>query len=74
MTLYTVEHIVRMERRLEQLEAQVQAVRELHRPTTDEEAVATGDEWCVECVKGWDDDDWDLVKWPCTTIRTLGEE
>ena len=33
-----------------------------------------GAPWCNECIKGWDEDDFNMIAWPCKTIRTLCDE
>ena len=59
-------------KRLERAEAAIARVRELHRPTDDPDADHDG-KWCVECAKGWDGHDFDLIEYPCATIRTINE-
>ena len=58
--------------RLIEAEAAIARVRELHRPTDDPDADHDG-KWCVECAKGWDGHDFDLIEYPCATIRTINE-
>ena len=62
------EIIERLTAEVEALRASVQRVRELHAPIDDPDTEPE-DRWCVECVKGWDGEDWSRVQWPCATIR-----
>src|SRR5574343_334120 len=50
--------------RAEKAEATIARVRELHRPTDDPDT-DPDDRWCIECERGWDGHDWNVVSWPC---------
>jgi hypothetical protein len=49
----------------------LRAVLDLHKPCDDSE-LETGDQhWCVACDQGWDGWNFDLIKWPCPTMRAI---
>ena len=68
---YLAAEVERLTAERDALQAQVQRVWELHKPT-DDPGIEPEDRWCVECERGWDGEDWDVVWWPCRTIAALG--
>lgn len=50
------------------------AVLDLHAPSSTDDVTVDGDEqWCTECVRDWDGEDWDRVAYPCATVRAINK-